>query len=142
MKIENVINLVAVAVIAAHIGRKQQLKKDIQEVTELFTKEVCDYKQQKYRTSHRSYADKYGAKSTNYEFYVATREEGEKVLDEMKNLIDDYACASVGDLLELVGLKSTYLDDRIGWTSVKGMTLRRSAKYGYSLVFPNPTILP
>ena len=64
MKIENVINLVAVAVIAAQYGRKQQLKKDIQEVKESFAEEFRNYKQPKYRTSYTKYADRYSAKST------------------------------------------------------------------------------
>ena len=141
MKIENVINLVAVAVIAAQYGRKQQLKKDIQEVKESFAEEFSNYKPPKYRTSYTKYADRYGAKSTNYELCVATREEGETVMEFMNEIICNYGYASVGDLLETVGLQSDFLDDRIGWTSTNGMTLKR-AKNCYSLVFPNPTTLP
>ena len=129
MKIENVINLVAVAVIAAHIGRKQQLKRDIQAVAEGFAEE-CNRKKEP--VHYRSYKET---------FCLETREEGEKVIDTLKELLEEYGAVSVADLKDLIGLPSTYRENLRGWTDLKTASLKRT-RYGYSLVFPIPTTLP
>ena len=138
MKIENVINLVAVAVIAAHIGRKQQLKRDIQAVAEGFAEE-CNRKKEPAR--YTSYADYYAKKQPKESFCFGTREEGEKVIDTLKELLEKYGAVSVADLKDLIGMPSTYRENRRGWTDLKTASLKRT-RYGYSLVFPNPTTLP
>ena len=137
MKIENVINLVAVAVIAAHIGRKQQLKRDIQAVAEGFAEE-CNRKKEP--VHYRSYTD-YTKKQPNETFCLDTREEGEKVIDTLKELLEEYGAVSVADLKDLIGLPSTYRENLRGWTDLKTASLKRT-RYGYYLVLPDPEPIP
>lgn len=134
MKIENVINLVAVAVIAAHIGRKQQLKKDIQAVAEVFAEE-CNRKKEPAR--YTSYADYYAKKQPKETFCLDTREEGERVIDTLKELLEKYGVVSVADLKALIDMPSTYRENRIGWTDLKTASLKRIGG-GYYLVLPDP----
>lgn len=129
MKIENVINLVAVAVIAAHIGRKQQLKRDIQAVADGFAEE-CN--RQKAPVRYTSYKET---------FCLETREEGEKVIDTLKELLQNYGAVSVADLKDLIGMPSTYRENRRGWTDLKTASLKRT-RYGYYLVLPDPEPIP
>lgn len=138
MKIENVINLVAVAVIAAHIGRKQQLKRDIQAVAEGFA-EKCN--RQKEPVRYTSYADYWAKKQPKETFCVGTREEGEKVIDTLKELLENYGVVSVADLKDLIGMPSTYRENRRGWTDLKTASLKRT-RYGYYLVLPDPEPIP
>lgn len=133
MKIENVINLVAVAVIAAHIGRKQQLKRDIQAVAEGFAEE-CNRKKEP--VHYRSYTD-YTKKQPKETFCLDTREEGEKVIDTLKELLEEYGAVSVADLKDLIGLPSTYRENLRGWTDLKTASIKRT-RYGYYLVLPDP----
>jgi hypothetical protein len=138
MKIENVINLVAVAVIAAHIGRKQQLKRDIQAVAEGFAEE-CNRKKEPVR--YTSYANYCAKKQPKEAFCLDTREEGEKVIDILKELLENYGVVSVADLKDLIGMPSTYRENRRGWTDLKTASLKRT-RYGYSLVLPDPEPIP
>lgn len=130
MKIENVINLVAVAVIAAHIGRKQQLNRDIQAVAEGFAE---GYNQKKEPVHYQSYAKKQPKEA----FCLNTREEGEKVIDTLKELLEKYGVVSVADLKDLIGMPSTYRENRRGWADLKTASLKRT-RYGYYLVLPDP----
>lgn len=136
MKIENVINLVAVAVIAAHIGRKQQLKRDIKTVAEGFAEER---NRQKEPVHYKRYADYYNdtKRQPKETFCVETREEGEKVIDTLKELLEKYGVVSVADLHDLMGIPSTYRENRRGWTDLKTASLKRT-RYGYYLVLPDP----
>jgi len=138
MKIENVINLVAVAVIAAHIGRKQQLKRDIQAVAEGFAEE-CN--RQKEPARYTSYADYYAKKQPKVSFRFGTREEGEKVIDTLKELLEKYGVVSVADLKDLIGMPSTYRENRRGWADLKTASIKRT-RYGYYLVLPDPEPIP
>lgn len=134
MKIENLINLVAVAVIAAHIGRKQQLKKDIQEFSEGFAAE-CNRKKEP--VHYKSYDDYCAKKQPKETFYVETREEGERIIDTLKELLQNYGEVSVADLNDLMGVPSSYREIRRGWTDLKTASLKRK-RCGYYLVLPDP----
>ena len=47
---------------------------------------------------------------------LATREEADKVLERMIDIVDLYDVVSLADLYDLVGLASTHTDNKWGWT--------------------------
>ena len=73
------------------------------------------------------------------EIIVASREEAELVLERLTDIVDKYEIASVADLLDLLGLPSTFVDNKWGWTSL-GHSGVRQIREGYLLELP--TIQP
>jgi hypothetical protein len=71
---------------------------------------------------------------------LATRVEAETVLDRLYDLLKEYECASVADLYSLVGLSSSYTDQKWGWTDLHGSQVRR-VRDGYILELPKTTSL-
>ena len=136
MKIENVINLVAVAVIAAHIGRKKQLKRDIQaldEVLNQFMEELKKPKKEKVSYSNYIRQRPYVADG----IIVGTRKEGEEVLDNLGDILREYGQVSVADFYDLVGIPSEYTDNKRGWKELRYTGLHKS-RYGYTFSLPDP----
>jgi hypothetical protein len=68
---------------------------------------------------------------------LATRVEAETVLDRMYDLLRDYEMASVADLYSLIGWSSSHVDQKWGWTDLKGATPMRT-RNGYLLNLPTP----
>lgn len=68
---------------------------------------------------------------------LATRVEGQEVIDRLYFLLEKYEVATVGDLYELLGLTSEYTDDSWGWTELRGATVRHT-RDGYLLDLPRP----
>ena len=64
-----------------------------------------------------------------------TREEAETVLDTMLNIVDQYDIVSVADLHELSGLPSNHTDNKWGWTSLRGSSIKQ-IREGYLIDFP------
>jgi hypothetical protein len=71
---------------------------------------------------------------------LATRVEAETVLDRLYDLLKEYESASVADLYSLVGLSSTYVDQKWGWTELHGSQVRR-VRDGYVLELPKTVAL-
>lgn len=71
---------------------------------------------------------------------LATRVEAELVLDRLYDLLREYEAASVADLYSLVGLSSTYIDQKWGWVELHGANVQRTRE-GYILNLPKPTSL-
>jgi hypothetical protein len=71
------------------------------------------------------------------EIILATRAEAEEVLKQMSDLVDRYGTCSVSDLYEMLGLDSSYTDEKYGWTDLRssGVDYTRS---GYLLNLPRP----
>lgn len=68
----------------------------------------------------------YGRSSrSNNEIIVNSRKDAEVVLSTLADIIDTYDVASVADLHELVGLPSTHIDNKWGWTSIRHADLRQ-----------------
>jgi hypothetical protein len=68
---------------------------------------------------------------------LPSRVSAELVLDRMYEVIEEYGYVTLRDLRELVGLPSTYLDDRFGWTELYGsQTHIIQAREGYVLDLP------
>lgn len=72
------------------------------------------------------------------EIVLQSRDEAERVLDRMFDLIGRYDSATVADLYELVGLNSTHTDQKWGWTDVRGASVSRVRSGGYLLDLPEP----
>ena len=53
------------------------------------------------------------------EIILVSREEAELVVERLSDIIDMYDAASVADLHDLVGLPTTYIDNKWGWTSLQ-----------------------
>lgn len=69
------------------------------------------------------------------EIIFADRSEALGVVDSLRDIIDDYGVASVGDLYDLVGITGPFSHNKYGWTDVKNGTIIR-VKYGYRLYLP------
>lgn len=65
------------------------------------------------------------------------RTEAEEVIDRLFDLVSRYESASVADLYELVGLGSTHVDHKWGWTDLQGAGVSR-IRGGYLLDLPEP----
>jgi hypothetical protein len=71
---------------------------------------------------------------------LATRVEAETVLDRLYDLLKEYETASVSDLYSLVGLSSSYTDQKWGWTDLHGSQIRR-VRDGYIIELPKTVAL-
>lgn len=71
---------------------------------------------------------------------LATRVEAETVLDRMYDLLREYEMVSVSDLYSLLGLSSTYIDQKWGWTNLQSSDIRR-VRDGYILILPKTVAL-
>lgn len=69
------------------------------------------------------------------EIIIPTRAEAEAVIDQMFAIVSQYGEASVGDLYELVGIKSEYTDRKWGWKDFRGAGATRISS-GYLLDLP------
>ena len=139
MKIENVINLAAVAIIAAHLAKKAQEKKDIRALDEVLNQIIEELKTpKKEKVSYSKHSDY--IRQCPYvadEIIVSTRKEGEEVLDELDDILRKYGQVSVADFYELVGMPSEYTDNKRGWKELRYTGLHKS-RYGYTFSLPDP----
>jgi hypothetical protein len=74
------------------------------------------------------------------EITLATRTEAEEVLNRMDQLIEKYETVSVADLYELLGVTSSYTDEKWGWVDLRDASIRR-VRDGYLLDLPKPESL-
>lgn len=59
------------------------------------------------------------------EIILVSRDEAELVVERLTDIIDKYEVASIADLHDLVGLPTTYVDNKWGWTSLRGADIRQ-----------------
>lgn len=69
------------------------------------------------------------------EIIVATRDEGETVIERLNDILDRYQVASVADLHDLVGLPTQYIDNKWGWTNLQYADVHQSRE-GWVLDLP------
>lgn len=74
------------------------------------------------------------------DFILSSREEADLVLERMNDIIDTYEAVSVADLNELVGLPTTHIDNKWGWTFLGDVEVRQ-IREGYLLDLPQPETL-
>lgn len=66
---------------------------------------------------------------------LISREEAELVVERMSDIIDKYDVASVADFYDLVGLPTTFIDNKWGWTDMQYVDIRQ-VREGYVIVLP------
>ena len=66
---------------------------------------------------------------------LTSREEAEKVVERLIDVIDTYDCASIADLYELVGFPSSYTDNQWGWFYMHPVNIRQ-VREGYLIDLP------
>ena len=71
---------------------------------------------------------------------LETRGDAEEVLGSIADLIQDYGMATVADFYGLVGMSSTFADNKYGWSSVDNARVER-VRSGYIVNLPKPRIL-
>jgi hypothetical protein len=71
------------------------------------------------------------------EVILEDRGEAEQVLDTLIEAIAEYDFATVTDLYDLVGITGSYVDDKWGWSDLRGSEVRR-VREGYLLSLPKP----
>lgn len=69
------------------------------------------------------------------EIVLETRGEAEDVISHLVDLTVDYGVASVADLYDLVGITSSYTDNKYGWTNLNSAGVSRT-RNGYLLNLP------
>lgn len=69
------------------------------------------------------------------EIILASREEAELVLERLIDIVDKYDVASLADLYDLVGLPSTHVDNKWGWSFLNNATVTQ-IREGYLLELP------
>lgn len=71
------------------------------------------------------------------EIILETRVEAEEVIDRLFDLVSRYESATVADLYELVGVSGSFVDNKWGWTDIRGAGVTR-VRNGYLLDLPKP----
>lgn len=72
------------------------------------------------------------------EIILDTRHEAEDVIDQLFELVSRYNSATVADLYDLVGISGNFVDDKWGWTDLRGAGVTRLSRGGYLLDLPRP----
>jgi len=69
------------------------------------------------------------------EIIFATRADADGVLESFSVILDKYEAVSVSDLHDMVGLPASHTDQKWGWTSAVGVSIRQT-RDGYVLELP------
>ena len=72
------------------------------------------------------------------EIVLGSRAEAEMVIEQLFELISRWEQANVSDLYTLVGLPSTHVDKKWGWTDFRGSSVSKLRDGGYLLNLPDP----
>lgn len=71
---------------------------------------------------------------------VSTRQEVDEIMLQMHKIVDTYGSITVSDLCDLIGIKASFADERLGWTDLSMVTVNRIRK-GYVVNLPKPSPL-
>lgn len=69
------------------------------------------------------------------EIILKSREEAEKVRDDLTACVEQFDVATVSDLYDLVGVTGSFQDDKWGWYDLRDVRIRR-VREGYLLELP------
>jgi hypothetical protein len=75
------------------------------------------------------------SRTTSTEIILHSRADAEIVLERLADILETYQVASVADLNELVGLPSSHVDNRWGWTYLANSGIRQ-VREGFVLELP------
>lgn len=70
------------------------------------------------------------------EIELETMAEGHEVLSMMDELVHRYGTCAVSELYEMLGLESSFTDEKYGWTDLRGADVRRTRHGTYALILP------
>jgi hypothetical protein len=68
---------------------------------------------------------------------IPAEHEAREVLENLRKLLDLYKQVTMGDYLELVGVASSYSDEKIGWTELNDISIKSDPE-GFVLDLPEP----
>lgn len=68
---------------------------------------------------------------------LRSREDADLVIERMIDIVDKYEVVSLAELNELLGLPTSHIDQKWGWTSVNNFSIRQ-VRDGYLLELPPP----
>lgn len=71
---------------------------------------------------------------------IEDRLEAERVISSLSDIIEAYGVATVSDLYNLVEITPSYVDQKWGWTDIRGSDIRR-IREGYLLILPRPVAI-
>lgn len=83
-------------------------------------------------------SERLGARMSRHirdDFILVSRSEADLVLERLGDIIDSYQVASVADLKDLMGVPSTHVDQKWGWTFV-GDAAVRQVRDGFIIDLP------
>lgn len=66
---------------------------------------------------------------------VGSKSDADTVVEQLINVVDMYEVVSVADLYELLGLPSTHVDNKWGWSHLSGIEVRQ-VREGWQIAFP------
>jgi hypothetical protein len=69
------------------------------------------------------------------EYPMASRSDAEDVLDQLVELIDMYQVASLADFYEMLGLESSPIDNKWGWSVMRNVSIDQ-VREGYVIKLP------
>jgi len=72
------------------------------------------------------------------EIILDTRHEAEDVIDQLFELVSKYDAVTVADLYDMIGITGSHVDERWGWTDLRGASVSRLSRGGYLLDLPRP----
>jgi len=73
-------------------------------------------------------------------YILASREDGQRVLDEMNEIIDVQGFVTVATLKELIGYPSSHVDWKYGWRTLIDVQVNQIPE-GYLIDFPHPVVV-
>lgn len=69
------------------------------------------------------------------DFIVGTRQEADEIVEDLINAIDKYQVVSLADLYVKLGLETSYVDQKWGWTYLNNIEVRQHPQ-GYLIDLP------
>ena len=86
--------------------------------------------------NNRRYDDGPGRVRYTYrDITIETRGEAERVLRQMRDIVEEYGMVSIADLYEMVGETGAHTDHNYGWTNLNNVGISRG-RDGYTLDLP------
>jgi hypothetical protein len=71
------------------------------------------------------------------EVILAQRDEAQLVMEAMVDIVDKFRFVTVGDLYDLLGFNSTFVDNSWGWSNLSAASIKQ-VREGYLLELPDP----
>lgn len=129
MKLKNIISTIAVFSLGVYIGRMQ-----IKEQTLLAVLQNTAKSKYKYSYGYK----KHSACWTDIVF--DTRDDAEKILSDLQDLIEKYTYVTVADLCDLVGVTPEFTYEKYGWKDLTTARVGRTQS-GYFIHLPDKILL-